>query len=289
MSSSSSFQPLLAPSKKPDFAPLGPEEASRSNQFQPLFAPPAPERPEADADTPASESDAPVGAADEQPAAGDAGSEEELVADSGEESDRSSVADRPDTAGPPPNPVAEAADPRDMDAELLRLSEEAREAGHRVGLQEGLDGAAGTVQAAEALLEELTSLRRRLLERSVQDVADAARLVAHRIVGRELLVAAGDVQALVQDVLSTLGEEDEILLVVSPEDDLALREAYPTLLKRFGRDATLRIETSPEVSQGGVRVETAHGNVDATVDARFEAFAESIDAWARERVEGLDA
>lgn len=202
------------------------------------------------------------------------------------EVDRAATAD-PTAESPPPAPTP-VVEPEDLDGTLLRLHDEAREAGRRAGLEEGHAAAAETVAAAATLLDELQGLRRRVLERSVRDVAATAVDVARCIVARELAVGGADVHRVVAEVLDALGDQDELVVLIAPEDDDALRDAYPALLARVGRDTTLRVEASAGIGRGGVKVETLHGSVDATVEARFEAFAEAIDAWATERAEGLD-
>jgi flagellar assembly protein FliH len=204
----------------------------------------------------------------------------------------------PVVESPPPEPgqdpveeVPEDPDegPRVQDVEFLRAREEGFEVGRRAGLDAGRDELQEQREALSATMDTIVGLRRRLLERTVEDIAAATVEIARRLVLRELAVGVGDVEGLVRDILDDLRAEDDIVVYVAPEDDRSMRDGYPGLLAHVGRDASLRVEASSEITPGGVLVETTFGAVEATVERRFDAFAEAVQAWAQDAVDALDA
>jgi len=181
-----------------------------------------------------------------------------------------------------------AATPEVHDGDFLQAREEAYEVGRRAGLEAGAAEVRERLESLTRMLEDVAGLRRRLFERSVEDVASATVEIARRMVRRELSVGVGDLEGLVKDILSDLRADDEVTVQIAPEDDRFMRDGYPGLLAHVGRDASLRMEASADVTPGGVLVETTFGTVDATVESRFEAFAETVDAWARDAMERID-
>jgi flagellar assembly protein FliH len=174
------------------------------------------------------------------------------------------------------------------DGDFLQAREEAYEVGRRAGLEAGKAEIDAQVLALQGVLADLGTARQTIFERCITDVAKATVEISRRVVGRELSVGVGDLEALVKDILDELRADDEIVVHIAPEDDRYLRNGYPALLAHVGRDASLRIEAAANVTPGGVLVETSFGTVDATVESRFDAFAEAVNSWARDAVERFD-
>ncbi len=283
MSSSSppaGFEPLFSPAESGGFTPLD-DELGVPGGFEPLFggwSPPPDDEPEDDA-APSNEGPDPGTSDSMELDAADPGAfDASLDGESLDESlDASVVSDE-----------IPAATPEVHDGDFLQAREEAYEVGRRAGLEAGAAEIGERVDALQSLLDDVAGLRRRLLEQSVRDVADATVEIARRMVRRELSVGVGDLEGLVEEILGDLRTEDEVVVQIAPEDDRFLRDGYPALLAHVGRDASLRIEASAAVTPGGVLVETNFGTVDATVESRFEAFAETVEAWARDAVETAD-
>ncbi len=177
-------------------------------------------------------------------------------------------------------PISEAAE--DV-AQLL-----AREQGFELGREQGMAAAqteiAERVQELEALVTELTTLRSQLFKRSVEDLGAAITHIAERVVGRELAVDSSGVERLVIGVLDHVQSTDEVVIRIAPEDERQMRNAAPSVLDHLGRDATFRIEVDPKQSPGGALVQTQLGSIDASVETRFRAFEESIEAWVTEEL-----
>lgn len=168
------------------------------------------------------------------------------------------------------------------DIGILRAREEGFEIGRAEGLASGTSEITAQVERLQGLAAELESLRREIFERSVADVAAAVHHIARVVVHRELLLDSTGVKALVIDVLEHVQTKDEVLIRVSPEDWLAMQNEAPNLLNQLGRDASFHIQSDPELSPGGARIETQLGAIDASVETRFAAFADALAEWAGE-------
>ena len=170
----------------------------------------------------------------------------------------------------------------DLEAALLKVREEA----FALGLAEGREAARnemdGKIARLESLANELDSVRREVFERCVSDVATAVTHIAQNVVQRELLVDSTGVEALIIDVLDHVQAQDELVIRVAPEDERLMQNALPKLMERLGRDSNFRIQSDSELHPGGARIETLMGSIDASVETRFAAFADTVDAWATE-------
>jgi len=285
----SGFIPLSRSPAEDTFEPLAgtgtPPEGSGSG-FVPLFGGgPSPEpevQPRPSPKSPAPTDEAPVEASTElEGGSVDPASESQELEGAGSNAD--------DEGGPADGESDEPEEESEFhDGEYLRAREEAFEAARRAGMEAGKAEMAAQIANLQALLDEVAGLRRQILEHSVEDVATATMEIAQRLLRRELSVGIGDIEGLVREILTDLRADDEIIVQIAPEDDRLMREGYPSLLAHVGRKASLRMEPSANITPGGVIIETNFGTVDATVEARFDAFAESVQVWAREAVESLD-
>lgn len=175
------------------------------------------------------------------------------------------------------------------DDEALRgVRDEYFEAGRQEGLDQGRAEIAGEVERILALGSRFDSLREEVFSRSVKDVADAVVHIARQVVRRELSIRSEGVEQLVLSALEHVRSSDELVIRLSPVDHEAFGDLAPMLFDRLGRDASFRIEVTPDLEPGGVVIQTEYGRIDASVEAQVKAFAESAEAWAREEVGVFD-
>jgi len=184
-------------------------------------------------------------------------------------------------AEPAPEPEG-AEEPVVEDVAMHRAHDEGFEMGRLEGLAAGEQELAAQLEQAQRLIAELDTLRREIFQRTVTDIAAAVRHIAQDVVHRELFIDSSGVEALVLDVLDHVQSDDEIVIHVAPEDEQLMQMSAPNLLNVLGRDAMVRIQSDPALSPGGVKIETQLGSIDASVETRFAAFAESVQEWGAE-------
>lgn len=192
-----------------------------------------------------------------------------------------SVEFEPGTPAPPPPVAVEEPEPVDLSA----IQQAAHDEAFEQGLAEGKAQAAQMLASAEDLLLQLQGLRAEFFNRAVRDTADCILHIARQVVHAELGVSSEGVQDLVQQVLAEVTADDDVVIRLAPEDDRAMRDAYPRLLESLGRDGTFRVELDGGLHPGGAIIETSYGRIDASVEAQLAAFAEGIEAWAQAEVE----
>ena len=111
------------------------------------------------------------------------------------------------------------------------------------------------------------------------------RGTASAVVRRELSFDSSSVEDLVVTILEDTAQGDEVVIRLAPEDNRAMKEAYPRLLEALGRDGTFRVELDGSLHPGGALIETTYGSIDGSVRTQLAAFEESVQAWAEGEVE----
>ncbi len=152
--------------------------------------------------------------------------------------------------------------------------------GFKTGLADGKTEIQQELAPAVAHLEELVSA----FDRICPDMAVASEEVILRIVNqivkkvllREVAADGDFVRRTAAQILDRLGTRDNIKIFVAPaliEQSEQLKEG---LAKSLGSLRNVTIEPDPSITQGGCRVETEFGDVDATIEAQLKKIDETL-------------
>lgn len=156
--------------------------------------------------------------------------------------------------------------PDGPDAELARRREAAYAEGYAAGLsaarEEGERSCAQMRQIAESFSATLDNLDFRLADM----VLDLALDVARQIVAGELAARPERILDVVNLALRQMAETNrEARLLLNPEDAALIRPHLDQVLDRN----RLRIVEDTRIARGGCLIETAQGDLDATLPARW--------------------
>ena len=144
-------------------------------------------------------------------------------------------------------------------------------AGHHDGLEagrrEGLAQMAARVSRLDELVTALTTDLGRVDRELAADVVKLALTVARNLVGAALEVRPEIIQTCVEDALRQMAHNyGPVHLRVHPEDAELVREA----LKASARTPGWSLKEDANISRGGCCVETAGGEMDATLETRWQ-------------------
>lgn len=169
------------------------------------------------------------------------------------------------TAPGPERPAGETAE---------QIAKRAREDGFRAGHREGLEAgrrealaqvaprAAHMDQLLAALQTDLARLDREL----ATEIVELGLAVARNVVGVTIEARPEIVQTAVEDALRQMAHNyGPVHLTVNPADAGLVRE----LLQAAARTPGWSLKEDAGMSRGGCRVETAGGDVDATIEGRW--------------------
>ena len=162
---------------------------------------------------------------------------------------------------------ADAASPAaDLEAELARLRQAARDEGYAEGLavgrQEGEAACGRMKQLAESFDTTLDNLDFRLADMLLQLALDVAR----QVVAGELAARPERVLDVVNLALKEMAESSrEARLLLHPDDAMLVRPHLDQVLDK----TRLRIVEDVRMVRGGCLIETPQGELDATLPARW--------------------
>ena len=151
--------------------------------------------------------------------------------------------------------------------------DEGRKQGHDAGYAAGIQQARSEAAQIHALLQDLQDAINQVDEQIAQSLLDLSLEVAHRMVGETLRVKPEVILKVVNDAINSLPHFNQNAHLIMHPDDLELvRKQMGDQLSHAG----WKIFSDAQIRRGGCRVETAHSNVDATMEGRWKRIVESI-------------
>jgi flagellar biosynthesis/type III secretory pathway protein FliH len=143
--------------------------------------------------------------------------------------------------------------------EMLRA---AQQQGYENGLAEGLAGVARIANREQ-------DFDRRALDRSIE----LARLLAERLVERELTTDADTVRAMAQGVLTELRGVRTVTLATHPAD---VEQIAAALAEGSTGPAAVQVKGNPTLKRGDFELTTEAGSLAASLGARLDVLARAL-------------
>ena len=182
----------------------------------------------------------------------------------------------PVTPEPTVNPVSVTTESADHHARLAALEREAFAKGYEQGERSGAEAAA---QRAEAILrrltqtlDELTTLRAKMIHQTERQMVQLALAVARRVVHREVSLDPDLLIAVARVALDRLGDSAQVTIRLHPEEYEATGAARVAQLT----SANVTVVPDARIPRGGCRVESNVGSLDAGVDAQLQEIAHAL-------------
>ncbi len=119
-------------------------------------------------------------------------------------------------------------------------------------------------------IEDIASLKQRILSQSENDIVRLATAIAKRLACRELQQHPDTIVAIVKEAIKTVRGEDKVVIEVHPDDHAILMQ-YVDELKENPEGPVIRMEANPEVKPGGCIVEADTGLTDMSLEARMDS------------------
>ncbi|MBI5763865.1 MAG: hypothetical protein HZA51_10115 [Planctomycetes bacterium] len=189
---------------------------------------------------------------------------------------------------------------------VARVLEEAKARGFAEGLAQGRE--AGRVEALNeararfaeehgalataltTLLADVESSRQRLYLEARRDVIVLATVIASRFLTSMAADEKGATEMATSacaEALETISVASDVVIRANPEDIVALERLCNELSATVQNSRHIRITPDPTVTRGGVVVESADAQVDATVEERIRRITEELAGVWKERAARL--
>jgi flagellar assembly protein FliH len=158
---------------------------------------------------------------------------------------------------------------RDWEVERERIQQEAYHRGFTEGKNVGREQAAGDLQPVldqlGRSLAGLSSLRSRIRGEAEGDLVKLAISIARRVLHRELTLDPESIEGLIRVALDKLQSRELCRVRVHPDQEEAIRKS----LDRFANSQKVELITDSSLQCGDVLFETAHGNLDASLESQL--------------------
>ncbi len=183
----------------------------------------------------------------------------------------------PPPPAPPPPPPPEPTGPtweefraleagfRRLEAGLPEAEKRARADGRKEGEAAGLAAWKAAIENAARSVDQITSLRGRLRKEAEQDVVQLSLAIAKRVLRRELTIDPEAMLGLVRTAFERVEVREVHRVRVRPEDTAAISD----FLVRMGGSQKIEVTADMGLDAGAVIVETARGNLDASLETQL--------------------
>ncbi len=175
----------------------------------------------------------------------------------------------PPMAAPQPPPAIFPVTPAMSEAEREKIEREAYQKGFSDGKKLGKEQAAAeglpVLERLSRCLSELSALRPRMRREAEKDLVKLAIAIARRVLHRELTLDPESIEGLIRVALDRQESRELCTVRVHAEQETVIR----TLLDRFANSHKIEIIADKSLRLGDVLLETAHGTIDASVDAQL--------------------
>ena len=114
-------------------------------------------------------------------------------------------------------------------------------------------------------LAALSSLRSRIRSEAEGELLKLAIAIARRVLHRELTLDPESIEGLIRVALEKLQTRELSRIRVHPDQESAIRNA----LERFSNSHKVELVADSSMQCGDVVFETAHGNLDASIEAQL--------------------
>ena len=156
-----------------------------------------------------------------------------------------------------------------LDRERERAEREAYQRGFNEGKGVGREQAAAELQPVldrlAQTLAELSSLRSRIRKDAEGDLLKLSISIARRVLHRGLTLDPESIEGLIRIALEKLQSRDLCRVRVHPDQEPAIRAS----MERFSNSHKVELVPDPSMQCGDVLFETAHGTIDASIEAQL--------------------
>jgi flagellar assembly protein FliH len=169
-------------------------------------------------------------------------------------------------------------------ARLKDIQEQAYQHAYQLGLDEGREKAflerkgefEEKVQHLEDLVGSIARLKEDLVAANENQIVSLVFYLAKRLMMKEIQEKPEFVLEVIRTAVESAQSDENVTVRLSPSDYEFVEGIKEKLGKEFESVKSARLESSPEVSNGGCVVETNYGDVNATLEQRMDKLWSSL-------------
>jgi flagellar assembly protein FliH len=168
----------------------------------------------------------------------------------------------------------------------IRLAEQqAFKNGLSEGIREGRNleklEALRSVQAMGALIDELSGLKKTILEAAEDQVLKLVLAVTKKVIHMEVQTNREIIRNVLTAAMRNIVDRENMKVRVNPQDFQYLMEIKPDFLQNFDGIKNIVFDEDASIPRGGVVIDTMFGEVDARLDHQYDEIESSLTASLR--------
>lgn len=172
--------------------------------------------------------------------------------------------------------AAVAAPPTPAAVPMAKQLEEAFSRGRQEGLTSAEQRLESTTRALTQALEDVSRVRASLAQAGSQDMLRLVMAVAEQVILCTVKADPAVVSAIIENALKASVRADSYRICINPDDLEAVTKQKPLFLASISGMKNLSFEADSNISQGGCRVDSELGDVDATIETQLESIRSAL-------------
>ncbi len=167
---------------------------------------------------------------------------------------------------------------KEIERRWEQMAEKAEVEGYTKGLTEGkgeaykaeLPRIKERLEKLEHILQLFDSFQEKIFQANEVFLMDLIAQVAGMVVLKEVELDKDYIRRVVVALIQQLGNKDDLKISLSEADIANVENLKQVLEKEFGKLNHTTIESSPEITTGGCKIETKYGVVDASLTMQID-------------------
>lgn len=142
--------------------------------------------------------------------------------------------------------------------------------GYRKGTEKKVEELAALAEALKKLLLEVENIRCSILERGEARVLKLVIAVARKVIRQEVATDRDVILSVLREAVKNVLDRDRIKIRLNPLDRERMSKLTPALIAGFEGIRSIALEADEAIGPGGAVIETAFGEIDATIEQQLE-------------------
>jgi len=159
---------------------------------------------------------------------------------------------------------------------LKKGIEEGRKAGHDKALGEHRESLTQLMAALGTVATDIDTMRGELESAALREVAELAIAIGRRVTKRQGMIDADVLCANIVEAMKLVVHVADVRIVVHPSQKATLEDSLPRLKMQWPNLAHVAIVEDATLAVGGCRICTAHGEINADLDAQLDRIVEDM-------------
>ena len=152
-----------------------------------------------------------------------------------------------------------------------------KETAKKDGYNEGIEQAKQDIQAIRENFAQFFNYKQEVFEKVSACIMDVAVEIASKILIKEVEADKDYILPIIKNVLEEINKtENKIVLKVMPKDVEIVRDRVNDIFSGNYFEAKISVVPDNEIKNGGVRVETSNGIVDATIETQLAIIEKAL-------------